>query len=527
MKNRIMFGVLFFFVLSINSFSQPNLSWVKIYNGGSLEFSKKMVRDVNGNFIGTGSSVVSDPGWSNYGILTIKYDPSGNTLWTAVKDNSANATDEPTSLILDKDNNIITAGYYGQYMILVKYDESGNELWFHAFNPGYDYTLTDQLCTDGSGNIYYTGSSPKGQGLWQPFVRKYSADGNLAWDKNFDLGGYQRLVYDGNTNFYIVGSPVPEDSIWKCTVIKFDTSGSIIWKNNFGTNGDLYYQPLKLILDSDQNFYVLGSYGDYYFQQMTELFKCDSSGTLIWDKLISDTSNVSIWPSDICLDSRDNIYMSGYKGTFASDGRLLTMRFNPDGDIIWEKSISDSNRYSNGEFLGIDADNNVYNFGLIQNLTFPGYRTTFAVKYDSLGVQQWRLNNGYITDHISASIVNADDDFTLFFTDDGANYKTTRYSNNPIKVTEFDRDFSFELKQNYPNPFNPVTKISYSLSVTSYVILKIFDILSNEITTLVDKQQTPGAYTAEFDGSNLSSGVYFYKIISGNHSEVKKMMLLR
>jgi hypothetical protein len=90
----------------------------------------------------------------------------------------------------------------------------------------------------------------------------------------------------------------------------------------------------------------------------------------------------------------------------------------------------------------------------------------------------------------------------------------------------------FNLKQNYPNPFNPNTVISYQLPVSSYVTLKIFDILGREIATLVSEEKNAGSYKVEFDarsygGSNLTSGIYFYKMNAGNFSETKKMLLMR
>jgi len=86
---------------------------------------------------------------------------------------------------------------------------------------------------------------------------------------------------------------------------------------------------------------------------------------------------------------------------------------------------------------------------------------------------------------------------------------------------------SFKLFQNYPNPFNPITKIKYSIPSSEYVEIKIFDVLGNEMINLVNEYKSPGTYEIEFDANNLSSGIYFYRIISGKHLETKKMLLLR
>ncbi|MFZ4618956.1 MAG: T9SS type A sorting domain-containing protein [Bacteroidota bacterium] len=85
----------------------------------------------------------------------------------------------------------------------------------------------------------------------------------------------------------------------------------------------------------------------------------------------------------------------------------------------------------------------------------------------------------------------------------------------------------FELTQNYPNPFNPSTVINYSIPVNGMVSLKVFNVLGQEVATLVNEMQTVGNYKATFNANSLSSGVYFYKIEAGNFTSVKKMMFLK
>jgi len=85
----------------------------------------------------------------------------------------------------------------------------------------------------------------------------------------------------------------------------------------------------------------------------------------------------------------------------------------------------------------------------------------------------------------------------------------------------------FELNQNYPNPFNPSTKIIFSVPQISNVVLKVYDILGNKIATLVDAEKLAGNYEIEFDGKNLTSGIYFYKLIAGSFVQTKKMILLK
>lgn len=85
----------------------------------------------------------------------------------------------------------------------------------------------------------------------------------------------------------------------------------------------------------------------------------------------------------------------------------------------------------------------------------------------------------------------------------------------------------FSLSQNYPNPFNPTTKINFSIAKAGFVSLKVYDILGNEVSSIVNEQLSQGAYSVDFNGSALSSGVYFYRIRTSDFSEVKRMYLVK
>ncbi len=93
---------------------------------------------------------------------------------------------------------------------------------------------------------------------------------------------------------------------------------------------------------------------------------------------------------------------------------------------------------------------------------------------------------------------------------------------SPSKTPE-----TFVANQNYPNPFNPSTVISYQLSINSFTTLKVYDVLGREVATLVNERQNAGSHSIVFDGSNLPSGVYFYRLIAGNFIETKKMTLIK
>lgn len=99
-------------------------------------------------------------------------------------------------------------------------------------------------------------------------------------------------------------------------------------------------------------------------------------------------------------------------------------------------------------------------------------------------------------------------------------------------IEKSDLDFvpeHFQLYQNYPNPFNPVTKIKYTVSQSNFIKIKLFDVLGQEITTLVDEMKLPGNYEIEFDAQQLRlrSGVYFYQMQAGDFVSSIKLVFLK
>ena len=105
---------------------------------------------------------------------------------------------------------------------------------------------------------------------------------------------------------------------------------------------------------------------------------------------------------------------------------------------------------------------------------------------------------------------------------------TTRTIRNEIGKSEIvSLPEQYKLEQNYPNPFNPITVISYSIPNTANVKIKIFDITGREIRQLINEVKEAGRYEIKFDGSNLATGIYFYKLESGSFVSTKRMVLIK
>lgn len=171
------------------------------------------------------------------------------------------------------------------------------------------------------------------------------------------------------------------------------------------------------------------------------------------------------------------------------------------GDILAADG-SDSNTRIDLE----DGTHSYHNFWFLGQDTIPIYVRLNSTFQSVTGIMWYSFGNYKL-------IPRKNDDFVGFVSD--------------VKETPSTQPLSFNLNQNYPNPFNPSTKISYSISKAGLVTLKVYNILGQEVKTLVNNYQNPGSYKVNFNASSLPSGIYLYRIISGNFVQVKKMILLK
>ncbi len=171
--------------------------------------------------------------------------------------------------------------------------------------------------------------------------------------------------------------------------------------------------------------------------------------------------------------------------------------------------------YNEIEYWFIDAgSNNVEVF--IDTIDWTGWKMKYLPIGDIQGTGEKQFHSMVINQTENGSLTGK-----LYFDGIQSEVVTSIDKNENTIVTEY------ELFQNYPNPFNPSTVIRYNLPETGLVNIKIFDVLGNEITTLLNDEKNAGSHSVEFNASNFASGVYIYKISSGSFVSIKKMMLLK
>jgi hypothetical protein len=226
----------------------------------------------------------------------------------------------------------------------------------------------------------------------------------------------------------------------------------------------------------------------------------DSKGNLLLassPNVYSSPNDPVFWQFETTFDFVNTIVVTPNDEVFASSfGNGITIRIS---EGVWEDFSS-----------GIPEDPDGYTYiGNLGGFTV-WFNSDFLEKTQNLGTEQY-LWASYLPLHPSMS---------------PGIYRTV----NP--VTDLQDNASvipedFKLSQNYPNPFNPSTTISWQMPVGSWQTLKVYDLLGREVATLIDEYRPAGSYKVEFDGSDLASGTYFYRLQAGDYIETKKLILLK
>ena len=238
-------------------------------------------------------------------------------------------------------------------------------------------------------------------------------------------------------------------------------------------------QSIGIDWDGNGNLYISSYSGD-------NIRKFDTNGN---DLGLFINSNL-LGPTNIWFDAAGDMLVSDYNGT-------AVKRFDSAGTYVSDFLTG----LSNSEGVDFFPNGNI----------LIGNGATSSVKlFDNAG--------NYIEDFISSGAGN-------LLTPNAVVIR----ENNAVSVSESGNSFinNYILEQNYPNPFNPGTIISFSIPNSEFTQLKIYDALGTEINSLVNEYKQSGNYDIEFNAENLPNGIYFYRLISGNYSDTKKMILLK
>jgi hypothetical protein len=534
-----------FFLITANIFAQPYQWWAKSYSSpmtGSQDTSSSITIDNSGN--------VYVAGWVNgystgTDIILLKLNSlTGDTSW--VRRYTGPGTNEDKALALTVDNTgfVYLTGYSFQLsrdIITMKYDGAGNLVWMSTFNGsnnGGDYGFAIEV--DISGNVYVTGRSDEGN-LQHFTTIKYNSSGAQQWaavyngslSQSFDQA--QDIAVDNSGNVYVTGFTSVSQNFATADylTLKYNSSGNLQWEKRYNGTGNNEDVAVKIVT-SGNNVYVTGrtdSLGGNY-NYFTIKYR-DSNGDSLasafyWGPPLRQIDNA------VCMraDNSGNIYVTGGSMGISNTFDYATVKYNADLQQQWEARYEGSG--SDVPSKLIEFNSNIYVTGTSVG---SNGRDFYTVKYNSSGSQVWaaRFNGPANGDDHCASI--AIDPFENVYVTGYANVLanendifTIRYSPIPIGIQPITGNVpeSFKLHQNYPNPFNPSTNIKIDIPAGAFGNTKliIYDVLGRELSTIVNEQLNPGSYLVKWDASGYSSGIYFYKLISGSFVKTNKMIMV-
>lgn len=554
---RKLFNVLLILqsLLIFNLYAQPvTQEWVRRYSGlqPNIGSSGKSVKlDSYGN-IYVLVRAASDSTNGDYGVL--KYSPSGNLLWSAYYNTPGNLGEQSHAFDVTGSGDVYITGITGinfiYHILTVKFDSGGSCQWAKIYNGGGPGDYAYDIAVDRHGDIVLTGGSATSNGSTSySLVIKYSPNGDTLWVRKFtQLGIFSvttKLVTDDSSNSYVTGYYQPDSLRNHFLTIKYDKSGSLMWYSTYyydpGYQSDLAY---CISIDTNRNVYVAGishtlspGYND------NSLLKISPDGIIQWARVYKGIggNNSCGQPARVAsTPDGSEIYYTTFcqngMGGGASD--IITLKYNSFGDSVWVR------RFGGGVYgtanepaaLKLDRDNNIYITG---SAYFQSSGDDYVtIKYLPNGTQYWVATyNGPLTnsgDHANDLII--DTNFSVYVTGissrqnspflwDAATIKYNQLIGIKPNGNQLPREFVLE--QNYPNPFNSVTVIFYTLPKRSNVKLSLYTITGQTVKTLIDGHQDPGYYSIAFNAEELSSGVYFYRLVTGDYSETKKMVLLK
>ena len=418
---------------------------------------------------------------------------------------------------------------------------------YNTSNSGLPWNDVTCLTVDGGGNVWIVSRDRRtdiGGGLVKYNGANWSVldTSNSGLPDNYlnclDIGesGYIWIGTGGRFSLWFIGSGlVKYDGInW----IVYDTSNSGLPSNDVrcittdgnrdkwigtyygglakydGTNWNVYNTSNSGLPDNYLNCLAIDEKGNKWIGTLDGgLVKYDGANWTVYNK-----SNSGLPGNDVtCLavDQNENIWI-GIVNLLTSIGGGL-VKYNDTNWTFYNTSNSGlPDNYVN--CIAIDGNGNKW-IGTYKGLA----------KYDGTNWTVFDTSNSGLPDNTvnciaidsNGNIWMGTDSGLAVFNEGGIVSVKEKENNNKHYPNKY------ILSQNYPNPFNPSTTIKYSIPKQSYVTLKVYDILGNEIETLANEEKPAGEYEVTLDAVNLPSGVYFYRLQAGSFVETKKMILLK
>ena len=458
------------------SYSQPDTLWTKKFGGDGWDKAESIKQTNDGGFIIVGNSSSFGGGW------LIRTDSLGVEIWSRGIGGSV------YSVIQTIDRGFAVVGFssvdsHSDNALILKIDLDGNSMWQMNYTSTDDEVIFD-LAQKTNGEIIAVGySSPHHSYGSRILLLGLDISGGLIWQY---IGSYdsanraKSIAFLTDGGFIVTGTQeVNGDDLGDLFLLRLNAEGDSLWMKTYGGSGGDGGE--QVIETSDGGFIAVGGTNSFGTGRGDVwVVRTDSSGDTLWTKTyggtITETGN-SIIESDI-----GGFIVVADSGSHHDDSRdLWLFKVDKDGKLLWSQTYG-----GNGAQGGSS----------IQNTPDGGFVVAgFAAEDDSSNADFWVLRF--------------------------APEQTIGVEDAAIIPSEY------FLVQNYPNPFNPTTTIEYTLPKSREVRLTVYNLLAEEVTSLVDDFQQAGFHKVNWDASNFASGIYFYRLQAGDFVQTRKMVLLK
>jgi hypothetical protein len=573
MNYLFLIAVLFF--LYSDSSAQPETLWTKTFGGSNIDIGHSVEQTSDGGYVITGYTR-SYGTMSGRNIWLIKTDSTGTEEWNNAF--GGNNDEEAYSVQQTTDGGYILTGYTDSFgagmkdVILLKADNLGNEVWKKTFGGVNDEEGYSVRQTADGGFIIGGVTSSFAAGGRDVWIIKTDISGNEQWRKS--LGGLgsdgARCIQQTFDNGYILTGwtfsygPGYVGNAW---LVKTDTSGTIEWHKFFGGNNVDRGYCVKQTSDSG---YILTGYTSSFGAGLDDmwLIKTDKSGSTQWTKTFGGTGRD--YGHSVQQTADGGFIAAGYTLSYGAGGDdVFLVKTDTAGNLEWQKTYGGSSSdigYSIQETTdgGYIITGHTLSYGAGVHDVWLIKTSNPAVPVELTGFNAEVMNGNVILSWFTASETNnsgfdierrnEDTHYTSmgFIKGKGTTTEPQQYSFTDmnlssgsyiyrLKQIDYDGSFQFSktveitvglpaeyaVTQNYPNPFNPITTIRYTVPQLSRVKIKLFDILGNEIETLVNEMKPAGRYDITWNAAGFPSGVYFYTFVTDNYRDTRKMILMR
>jgi hypothetical protein len=455
-----------------------------------------------------------------------------DTLWTRTY--GGLYWDNASSICQTTDGGYIITGFTESFGILprdiwlVKTDDRGDTLWTRTLGgPGEEYANCVRQTSD-EGYIVAGQTTSFGAGAYDLYLIKLNTSGDTLWTKtyggvNSDNANDVRELANGG---YILCGSTNNDA-W---IIKTDSLGNTLW--NTSVDKSMAETAESVCETGDGGFMAIGASGAFGLADIL-LIKLNGAGDILWTRTYGIPGYN--WGHDI-IRTPDGGFVA--VGTIympdAGGEQVWMLRMNAAGDTVWSRNFG-GNDEDWGFSIQYTSDSGYIIGGTVHYSGSPWYQGLF-IKTDSAGKMLWSKTCGGIEDEWILSVQQTTDGgyigcgFTSSFGAGNRDMWVVKLGQEVSSLKPYSErsiPAGLQLFQNYPNPFNPVTTFMFDLPKTSRVTLKVYNILGEEVETLLSASLLSGSYSYHWDASRMASGIYLYRLEADDQVRTGKMVLMR